>query len=158
MNDLLLREQLACDEGKRLVAYRDSNGYWTIGVGHLLGASPRMSSITEDECEALLDHDIDAAFESVKRVFPEANLYGNFPRIEGARLRALVNMMFNRGEQHMRQSTTITPAIKAALVANIDHDIAWQKVADAIDVSPWAAQVGARAARIATMLQTGVDA
>lgn len=67
------------------------------------------------------------------------------------RRRALINMAFNRGG-HMKTSTTITPAIKKALV-----DDNWAPVTAAIKASPWAKQIGARADRLAEMLATGKD-
>jgi lysozyme len=154
--DTLLRQQLARDEGRKLLAYKDTAGNWTIGVGHLLGSSPRMSSITDDECDALLGWDIDVALQALNNVFGLTNL----AMLDGARWRALINMAFNRGEGRMRTSTTITPAIKAALVPNTPlstRATLWQAVALAIRASEWATQVGDRAARIATVLETGVE-
>ena len=156
-----LREELSRDEGRRLSAYRDSAGFWTIGVGHLLGpgTQPRMSAITDAECDALLDYDIKVAEAAARRVFDvgigiNANMW---VLLDNVRQRALVNMAFNRGEKHMSESTTITPAIRYALVATFNQEDAWEKVAAAILASPWAAQIGARATRLATMLQTGQE-
>lgn len=143
-----LKEDLVRDEGKRLVAYRDSNGFYTIGVGHLLGPEARMTTITEAECDALLTADIQNAERAVSVVF---GVLSTDPWPD-ARMRALVNMAFNRGEAHMRNSTTITPAIMLAM-----KDGNWSPVYDAIMASPWAAQIGARAARIAYMLRFGKD-
>lgn len=158
MNDPKLREQLVRDEGRRLIAYKDTKGFYTIGVGHLLGCLSRMSMITDDECDALLNLDIETARASVARVFPEAHLDEPLLcKLDGARLRALINMMFNRGETHMRQSTTITPAIRFALSGIITPPGAWCKVAEAIKASPWAAQVGERASRLADMFERGLD-
>jgi|SRR6267142_2775057 len=151
-----LRNELIRDEGLKLTAYQDINGFWTIGVGHLLGTERRMVSITVQEADALLDYDVSVALEAVKRVFPKANLDGNFPRISDVRLRALVNMMFNRGEARMRESTSITPAIRVAI--QTDAVTSWAQVAVAIMTSPWAKQVGDRAHRLALMLGTGVTA
>lgn len=143
----LLKAQLERDEGRRLVAYRDSNGYWTIGVGHLLGTSPRMSSITDAECDALLAMDVEIATKSLGKVF-------GFPlaRLDAPRMRAMVNMMFNRGIEHVQQSTTITPAIKRAL-----DDGNWKPVGDAILASPWGTQIKDRAKRLAKQFTEGVD-
>lgn len=154
MNLDKLREELIRDEGKRLEAYRDSRGYWTIGIGHLLGSTPRMSSITEEECEALFTVDVREATDVCRRVFGATLLTPMWAEWNDARMRALVNMAFNRGEGHMRESTTITPAIRAALGSDYNN---WKAVADAIKASPWATQVGARAARLAKMFDTGMD-
>jgi lysozyme len=160
MLDTVLRRQLARDEGKKLTAYQDTNGFWTIGVGHLLGNEKRMTSITENECDALLSYDLDEAVRAVSAVFGLANV----AKLDGPRWRALINMAFNRGEGRMKSSTTITPAIKAALEAmfnvgksDLERAIAWDNVYKAIVDSPWAKQIGARAKRLAEQLQTGVD-
>jgi lysozyme len=148
MIEPLIKAQLERDEGRRLRAYRDTNGYWTIGVGHLLGSSPRMSDITDAECDALLAMDIEIAVRAIGRVFDSKAAW-----LEPARMRALVNMMFNRGEEHVQSSTTITPAIKEAL----NGTAGWGMVAAAIKASPWGAQIGKRAERLAKQFETGLD-
>lgn len=158
MSDTNLRRQLSRDEGRKLTAYKDTAGFWTIGVGHLLGNEKRMDTITEDECNALLDWDIDIALRAVNNVFGLPNV----AKLNGARWRALINMAFNRGEGRMKSSTTITPAIRAAIMGDVDitpaeQQLLWDKVAEAILASPWAAQIGNRAKRLAEQLRTGVD-
>jgi len=113
---------------------------------------PRIQRITDAECDALLDADIAVAVGSLIVVFGSTK----YMPLDDVRQRALVNMAFNRGEKHMRESTTITPAIKNALVAlGIDSAGRWKAVAVAIKASPWAKQIGARADRLATMLEKG---
>lgn len=148
-NRAQLKTELIRDEGLRLDVYQDSVGLWTIGVGHLLGKERRMMKITFLEADALLESDISLAEEALDRVIPE------WKNLDGVRQRALINMMFNRGERHVRESTTITPAIIKATIGAIDHDIAWRKVAEAIKSSPWAAQVKDRAVRLAEMFEKG---
>lgn len=57
------RQRLTDREGKRLVAYRDSRGIWTIGVGHAATAGtppvPHLGmSITAEDCDAILTRDL----------------------------------------------------------------------------------------------------
>jgi lysozyme len=154
--DTFLKQQLERDEGRRLLAYKDSAGYWTIGVGHLLGTSPRMSTITDAECDALLIADVEEAIRSLSKVFGPVEI----ARCTAPRWRALVNMMFNRGLEHVQNSTTITPAIKTALNVMAFKpyaDAEWKAVSDAILVSPWAKQIGARALRLAKQFEKGED-
>src|SRR6185369_966543 len=143
-----LMDELARDEGRVLTAYRDSMGYWTVGVGHLLGSSPRMSRITDDECDALLEYDIRLAEVRARSVVPD------FLTMSDARQRALCNMSFNRGE-HLARSTTIVPAIAKAAKSGLESD--WQLVPAAIAGSEWAQQVKARAVRLGQMFATGTD-
>lgn len=154
--DRLLRDELIRDEGIRLEAYQDTNGFWTIGVGHLLGTEKRMSRITAREADALLATDVEDAEKLVREVFGKdvvdrlwCGCQHRMCDVERARYRALVNMAFNRGG-HMKTSTTITPAIKQALI-----DGNWAPVTAAIKASPWAKQIGRRADRIAQMLEKG---
>jgi lysozyme len=134
----LLRKEIQRDEGVKLVCYKDSLGFWTIGCGHLLGGSPRMSNITEDEMLALLTWDLQTAEAGARRLVP------GFDALTDEQQRALVNMTFNRGEQRMRDSSKILPAILAA-----SNGGDWHEVRGAIAGSQWASQVGERATRIA---------
>lgn len=59
------RQRLTDREGKRLVAYRDSRGIWTIGVGHAATAGtppvPHLGmTITAEDCDAILARDLDS--------------------------------------------------------------------------------------------------
>lgn len=144
--DRILKAALERDEGRHLVAYRDINNNWTTGVGHLLGSSPRMSSITDDECDALLLWDVHVAEDAAHAIF------GPMLTIGAARYRAIVNMTFNRGGERVRTSTTITPAIKAALVNGN-----WKAVSDAVLASEWGIQIKDRGKRLAKQFETGVD-
>jgi len=149
MNRSTLRNELVRDEGVRLTAYQDTNGFWTVGVGHLLGEERRMFSITTQEADALLDYDVTLAEVRVIRLVGSIAYNG----LDDVRQRALVNMAFNRGG-NMDTSTTITPAIKIAVLSDSAAD--WAKVAAAILASPWAKQIGDRAHRLAVMLGKGV--
>lgn len=146
MNRDTLKQELTRDEGLRLKAYQDTRGFWTIGVGHLLGSRQRMSDITEREALALLEVDIEDA-EALAR-----SLVDQFDNMNDARQRALVNMAFNRGS-HLTTSAKILPAIQRAALSNSVVD--WAAVRDAIDGTPWAQQVGKRAERLAAMFATG---
>jgi lysozyme len=145
-----LYADLVRDEGKKLNAYQDSGGYWTIGVGHLLGLSPRMLSITEDECAALLEHDIKEAEALLVPLFGQMNEGaslgpGATPNPE--RYFALVNMAFNLGNR--------LATFKKFIAAVNARD--WAGAAHEMLNSLWAVQVKGRATRLAAIIQTGVD-
>lgn len=148
MNAAKLKKELIQDEGYRLHAYRDSRNFYTIGIGHLLGETPRMLDITDDECDALYEWDVKLA-ESIARSCLE-----QFDGIADARQRALVNMAFNRGYR-LKTSEKILPAIqKAALSGDEAH---WQDVPKAMAGSTWAKQVGDRAIKLGKMFATGLE-
>lgn len=148
-----LYEDLVRDEGKRLTSYQDTRGFWTIGVGHLLGTERRMISITEAECQALFAADVEAASSVARRVLDDEFTW---VLLDVVRQNALINMAFNRGETNMRNSTTITPAIKHAMKYP-GNDAVWGEAADAILASPWGKQIGDRANRLAYALRTGKE-
>lgn len=133
-----LKQELTRDEGLRLSAYQDSLGYWTIGVGHLLGAHPRMTSITLAESQALFEADINEAEMRARR-------FAGSVEGDEVRWRALVNMAFNLGEG--------LGEFKRFLGAVNLGD--WPKAAIFMMESKWARQVGQRAIRLRNMILTG---
>jgi lysozyme len=154
-----LYDDLSRDEGERLTPYRDTKGLWTIGIGHLIDDGkplPRILRITKAESRAWFDDDVQWAIDLVHELFPQTTWHG-WNSFEDVRMRALVNMAFNRGETHMRESTTITPAILFALQDTLTPSPRWAAAAEAIRNSPWAAVIGQRAERLAYMLETGKD-
>lgn len=134
-----LRDELIRDEGLRLEVYKDSVGLWTIGVGHLLGPDKRMSIITRAEATALLDWDIESAWDLAERLVP-----GAFDQGHESRERALVNMAFNLGSR--------LGQFKKFLAAVEKHD--WSLAAVEMMDSKWAKQVGARAIRLRDQILT----
>lgn len=142
MHRTRLKDELTRDEGRRLHAYRDSVGLYTIGVGHLLGETPRMLDVTAAECDALLDHDIDQAEAVASSLIRNADVWNN-----EARSRAVVNMAFNLGNR-LKEFKRFLAAVDAS---------EWEKAAAEMMDSKWAKQVGNRADRLAKMIATGID-
>ena len=140
MNEALLEAELRRDEGVRLIAYRDSVGLWTIGIGHLLGPTCRMVEITGEECIALYRYDRGRA-EVVAR-----GLLTTFDALDDVRQRALVNMAFNLGGR--------LGGFHNFLAAVAAED--WEKAGVQMLASKWAAQVGQRAVRLHKMVTEGV--
>ena len=150
-NRILLRKEVARDEGVRYVAYQDSVGLWTIGYGHLLGQRRRMDEITFSEAEALLDWDLKSAEANVRRLVPNFirwatnnNLDAPQPRNQ-SRARALVNMAFNLGITRLAGFKKFIDAVNA-------ED--WATAAVEMMDSKWATQVGDRAKRLRDMILT----
>lgn len=135
-----LKDDLIRDEGLKLQAYKDTAvpPNWTIGVGHLLGPTPRMSEITGREAMALLDADIeDAAALAAKLVGLD---------YDEVRWRAVVNMAFNLGNR-LETFVNFLAAYKAK---------DWPRAASEMMRSVWAVQVGDRAIRLHDMILNGV--
>ena len=132
--DRLLTD-LAVDEGFKSHAYKDSEGYWTIGFGRLI--DPQLGGgIARDEGMVLLRNDVRAAIMELDRSMP---WWQDMP--EPAR-RGLCNMAFNLGLGRLLGFSKMIAALKAG-----DYERA---AVEALD-SKWARQVGARADRIAAL-------
>lgn len=86
----VLREREGCE----LVAYKDSVGIWTIGVGHTAAAGPpepcKGMTITQEEADALFDEDLDDYEATVNEVI-EAEMTQN-------QFDAFVSICFNIGQ------------------------------------------------------------
>jgi lysozyme len=141
VNRATLKAELERDEGRRLQAYKDSRGWWTIGVGHLLGASPRMNEITDEECDALLDMDMTIAERRAISIIREAV----YDSLDDARQRVLVNMAFNLGDG--------LADFKHFLAAVTTGDV--EEACKEMEASDWWGQVGDRAVRLQDMWRSG---
>lgn len=85
-------------EGDVLTAYQDQGGVWTIGYGHTAGVHPGQA-ITQEQAEALLASDIQAAVECVNDSVTVKLTQRQFD--------ALVDFVFNVGEGNFRRSTLL---------------------------------------------------
>lgn len=151
-DELKLVKELRRDEGEKLIAYRDSLGYWTIGVGHLIdpvkGADPAPfgidlrhgTAITRNQSEMLLLQDIkEKKAELDKKLAWWRNL-------TDARQRVILNMAFNLGVGGLLGFKNTLAAISVG-----DYEAAAANMLK----SKWAKQVGQRANRLATMMVNG---
>jgi len=132
----LITAELKRDEGLWLKPYRDTVGKLTIGIGRNLDDV----GIFENEAEAMLANDITRVCADLDRVlFWWRNL-------SEVRQRVMVNMAFNLGIQGLLK-------FKKSLDAARDGDFitAAKEMLD----SAWAIQVGARADRLAKMMEQG---
>lgn len=153
MNRYLLKAELRRDEGEKLKAYKDSEGYWTIGVGHLidpaLGANPAPFGvdlrnggvITKAQSDELLEQDIDRVEDDLDARLPW------WRQLDEERQRVLANMCFNLGIGKLLKFVNTLPAIR---------DGRYQVAAAGMLSSKWAGQVGDRADRLAAMMRTGL--
>jgi lysozyme len=143
-----LRNDLMRDEGFRQFPYFDCcgkpyrqcacsvKGALTIGVGRNLDAN----GISKLEAEVLLDHDIYSAEQAAAKSFDW------FEALSERRQQVVVNMIFNLGIAKFRGFGNTIAAIKAK---------DYVKASMQMLASRWAAQVGARATRLAKMMRDG---
>lgn len=138
MNRDQLIAALQRDEGFKAHAYRDSEGYWTIGYGTLV--DERLGGITKDEGAYLLGNRLDAVIEELNWALPW------WKDLSPRRREALANMAYNLGVPRLLGFKKMLAHLKAG---------EWQDAArEALD-SKWARQVGARAKRIADAIREG---
>lgn len=130
-----LSKLLEKHEGLRLLPYRDSRGYLTIGVGRCI----EKVGISKAEAYAMLDHDILAATR-------EAQSFSFFWELDDVRQDVLICMVFNIGAAGLR-------GFRRMLAALALHD--YETAADEMLSSEWARQVGRRAEELSTMMRTG---
>ena len=131
--DILLR-QLPIDEGVRYKPYRCTAGKLSIGVGRNLDDV----GLRPDEVGLMLRNDIAEAERAARKLVP------NFEQLDDARKAVVVNMAFNLGETRLAGfRNTLAAIARGDFVA----------AARGMRASLWAKQVGARAERLATIME-----
>lgn len=136
MDITALTEELTRDEGLRLKPYKDSVGKLTIGVGRNLDDV----GITAEEAKSLLSNDIQRTIVALDTAIPW------WKGLDSVRQRVLVNMAFNMGVGKLLGFKNTLAAIQAGK---------FEDAATEMLDSTWARQVGARAQRLALMMQKG---
>lgn len=130
----ILRNQLRVDEGVRRYPYQDTVGKWTVGVGRNLDDV----GMRDDEIALMLENDITEAERAARSLVP------NFDALSDARRAVVVNMAFNMGQNRLAGFVNTLKAI---------HEGRWEDAAAGMRASKWATQVGARAERLATLME-----
>lgn len=166
LNREVLRHELKTDEGYRLVAYKDTLGLWSIGVGRNLDrkntdgtvgiteaetrafkitrASCIAKGITPAQCDALLNSDIDEVMRQLDAALPW------WRDLDPVRQRVMVNLGFmGVGDAH-HGLLTFTNTLKAI------REHRWDDAAKGLLASKYAKQVHGRADRLAKLLVQGV--
>ncbi len=150
---------LKLDEGLKLKTYKDTEGYWTIGIGHLLTKKPSLDvaisvldsqvgrktqgSITEEEARKLFQSDVNSAVKSIKVDSTLGPLYAKY---DDARKQALINMVFQMGS-----AGTASFKNSLGLIADKNYAVAGANMRK----SKWYRQTPNRAERVIKVLTTG---
>ncbi|MBP7710783.1 MAG: hypothetical protein KA100_06930 [Rickettsiales bacterium] len=123
MNLERLKKQLIIDEGKKLQAYKDTLGFWTVGIGHLLTekdcelmqlkialkTNPKATlTISEARCDQLFKNDVEIVLKSCKKI------WSNFDNFLDEVQEICANMVFNLGETKIRK---LFPSFAKAVAA-----------------------------------------
>jgi lysozyme len=137
-----LIQRITISEGIRLVAYRDSRGSLTIGIGHNV-----YSPITVGAAQYILRDDLTRAVHEIQTALPWAE------SLDSVRYWSLVELAFNMGI-----------GVKGGQngLLSFDHMLAamqagrWNEAAGSLLNSAWHEEVGdERADRIANQIRTG---
>lgn len=145
MNIGLLEAELRRDEGVRYVTYIDSRGNPTIGVGHNLNASPMPEDwgqpLTDVQVDQLLTSDLNVMFSSLDSQLPW------WRGLDEVRQRVLANMCFNMGIGTLLEFHNTLHAMQTG---------DYLSAAAGMAGSAWAKEVGDRATRLITAMNSGV--
>ena len=139
-------ENLSEEEGIRTVAYLDTRGITTCGIGHSCQATPTKPligrdikvglSITYAEIEILFNHDIQKVLQSLQSL-------SFFKSLSESQQYVLISMTFNLGFEGLLK-------FKQFLSALENHDI--QKAKEELADSTWAKQVPNRLKKLQGMI------
>lgn len=135
----VLEANLIQAEGEVLWMYRDSLGYATLGVGHLIDQR-KGGKISQAASRFMLQEDMVAADSEVHELIP------TFDALSDNRKAALAEMVFNLGEGGLAKFDTFLGFIASGDFAGAADDLKGTK---------WATEVSGRAVRIANMIRSG---
>ena len=130
-----LRDMLAQDEGYRTKPYKDTVGKLSIGIGR----NPDDVGLRPAEVEFLFNNDVDAA----EKLLDDRLSW--WRKLDDARQLVLMDMAFNMGGKLFTFVNTL------AAVKRGDYAVA----AKGMRQSLWYKQVGARAERLARLMELG---
>ena len=129
------------DEGREPRAYKDSLGYWTIGVGHLLPPGDHDGLVwTDEQIDAALEADIEDARQDCKSRLPW------FDDLDEVRQAVLIAMCFQLGIKRMLGFAHMLMYVKQGY---------WAGAAKEMENSIWAHQTPKRCIRMADQMLTG---
>jgi lysozyme len=138
-----LESQIKQAEGVRLVAYKDSLGLWTAGVGHLLPQNRDWTGVrfSVAQVAAWLEEDLITAQKLSQSLLEWALMDTD------ARQMALIELVFNMGVSHWKQFVMCRKALS---------EKNWSEASKQLLSSLWAKQVGPiRSNRLAKMILSG---
>ena len=139
MRNELVR-QLRGDEGVEPCVYRDSLGYWTIGIGRLVDKRKPGAGLRPIEIDFLLNNDIEDRINELTRRLKW------FQDLDDARRGVLLNMSFQLGVDGLLKFERTLGLVEAG-----QYDLA----AHAMLQSLWAKQTPVRAKRMAEQMRGG---
>ena len=136
--DSFAKQMIKVHEGLRLDKYIDSEGYPTIGYGHLIESGESMPDrITQQRADSLFDDDYKHHKDAASKI-------PGYENASGQQKAALIDLTFNMGPAWANGF----PAFKRAFAAG-DYN----KAADELIDSQWYGQVGRRGPTIVNLIR-----
>lgn len=109
----ILKKDLIDDEGLRRSPYKDTEGIWTIGIGHNMEANPIPEEwtfpLTDEQIDMIFKADVYVASATARRMFE------SFDDWTENRQAAVVNLIFNMGETTFKKFITTIAALRHGL-------------------------------------------
>lgn len=140
MNDTTnLERQLRGDEGRKKFVYKDSEGWWTIGIGRLVDER-KGGGLRDAEIDFMFRNDVQDRVDALQQVMPWF-IFLDIPR-QGV----LLNMSFQLGVEGLLEFRRVLSYVKQG---------AHPQAAAAMLDSLWAKQTPGRAKRLAKQMETG---
>lgn len=149
MNKELLKEQIKRHEGEVLEIYKDSLGYLTFGVGHLVReddpefGQPEGTPVTQERVDEVYEIDFDKHLEETIHLF-ESKGGEDFYALPENIQHVLVNMTFNLGGTRFGKFNNMWKGV-------VEND--WEKMAVEMEDSKWFGQVGRRSVELQEMVR-----
>ena len=149
MNKEVLKEQIKRHEGEVLEIYKDSLGYLTFGVGHLVReddpefGQPEGTPVSQERVDEVYEHDFDKHVEETIHLF-ESKGGEDFYTLPEDIQHVLINMTFNLGGTRFAKFNNMWKGV-------IECD--WEKMAVEMEDSRWFKQVGRRSVELQEMVR-----
>lgn len=134
-----VRDLIESDEGRVSHAYKDSLGYWTIGVGRLIDER-KGGHLSDSEIDMLLDNDIASCVAALSDALPW------FAKLDEVRQAVLISMAFQLG---------VAGLLKFQIALGSVETGDYATAGDEMLQSRWAKQTPGRARRLADMMRSG---
>lgn len=155
----MIFEMLRLDEGLKLDVYKDTEGYWTVGIGHLLTKNPSkdvaiqeldklvgrktLGKITNDEAQRIFLEDVKKVDQGIQS---NSTLKPVFDSLDDVRKDALRNMVFQMGVAGV---ATFKNSLRLIQTKQ------WEQAAINLKQSKWFRQTPNRAGRVIEVMRTG---
>jgi GH24 family phage-related lysozyme (muramidase) len=123
------------DSQGRHTRYKDSNGFWTIGFGHLWKEGDPMT-MSQEEAEKLFQKDYTSHRKAAESI-------PGFAKASAAQQAALIDLTFNMGPGWYKEWPSFTKAMKEGK---------YEKAQAELKDSAWFKQVGVRAPKVIDLI------